>query len=101
MVAGIGPSIGPCCYEVGSDVIGRVHSSLPAPKSLLRPHPVQGKAYFDLWQANFDQLRRCGVPAAQIEVARTCTRCNADTFFSDRAQRPSGRFGAGIMLLPD
>jgi YfiH family protein len=98
--AGIGPSIGPCCYEVGQDVIERVRSSLQAPESLLRTHPDRDKAYLDLWQANHNQLRCCGVPNGQIEVAATCTRCNAGIFFSDRAQRPSGRFGAGIMLLP-
>ncbi len=27
MVAGIGPSIGPCCYEVGDDVIDATHAA--------------------------------------------------------------------------
>ena len=99
--AGIGPSIGPCCYEVSDDVIARVRSSLPEPESLLRPHKESGKAQFDLWRANHEQLRRCGVPEERIEVAAVCTRCNRGEFFSDRAQRPSGRFGAGVMVLPD
>lgn len=99
LLAGIGPSIGPCCYEVGEDVIARVRSELPNADSLLDLHAHGSKAQFDLWQANWEQLLRSGVPSEQIETAEICTKCHCDEFFSDRARRPSGRFGAGIMLL--
>jgi YfiH family protein len=100
MVAAIGPSIGPCCYEVGDDVIACVRNSLPQPEALLRMYPSGRKARFDLWLANRQQMFSMGIPAGQIEDAALCTKCHANDFFSDRAARPGGRFGAGIMLLP-
>ena len=35
MIAAIGPSIGPCCYEVGEDVIDAVHAAFDRPAELL------------------------------------------------------------------
>jgi YfiH family protein len=100
MLAAIGPSIGPCCYEVGEEVITRVRDSLPAPESLLEMSALSGQAHFDLWSANSAQLTAAGIPEERIEVPHICTKCHANDFFSDRAARPGGRFGAGIMLLP-
>jgi polyphenol oxidase len=100
MLAAIGPSIGPCCYEVGEDVIEHVRASLPDPNNLLTMHPAGLKAQFDLWQANRSQLIASGLRGEQIEVAGICSKCHANDFFSDRAARPGGRFGAGVMLLP-
>jgi len=88
---GIGPSIGPCCYEVGHEVIRE------ASKDLIKTR--NGKNYFDLWEANKSQLIEAGIPASNIEISRICTHCNSDTFFSSRAGGGvTGRFGAGIML---
>jgi len=89
---GIGPSIGPCCYEVGREVLRE------ASKDLIKTR--NGKNYFDLWEANKSQLIETGIPASNIEVSQLCTLCNSDTFFSSRAGGGvTGRFGAGIMLV--
>jgi hypothetical protein len=89
---GIGPSIGPCCYEVGREIIRE------ASKDLIKTR--NGKNYFDLWEANKSQLIEAGVPVSNIEVSGVCTHCNSDTFFSSRAGGGvTGRFGAGIMLV--
>jgi len=89
---GIGPSIGPCCYEVGREVIHE------ASKDLIKTR--NGKNYFDLWKANKRQLIETGIPGSNIEVSQICTHCNSDTFFSSRAGKGvTGRFGAGIMLV--
>jgi hypothetical protein len=94
---GIGPSIGPCCYEVGHEVVREVTKTLNNAKALIKVK--DGSAYFDLWEANKDQLMEAGISSSNIEVARICTRCNSDTFFSSRADKGvTGRFGAGIML---
>ena len=94
--AGIGPSIGPCCYEVGPEVASRFADA----KGLVQPGP-HGRPHLDLWEANRRALLAAGVPNAAIEVAGVCTRCSADTFFSHRAQGyPAGRFGAAIGLRP-
>jgi len=94
---GIGPSIGPCCYEVGHEVIKEVEKNLKNAKDLIKVK--YGSAYFDLWEANKRQLIDSGIPLSNIEVSGICTNCNSNTFFSSRAGKGvTGRFGAGIML---
>ncbi len=97
ILAGIGPSIGPCCYEVGSEVIDMVQSCFSNPTSLLVPH--NNRYHFDLWRANQVQLEEVGIPLPNIEVAQVCTRCNPNLFFSSRYDNgKTGRFGAGITI---
>jgi YfiH family protein len=92
LVAGIGPAIGPCCYEVGNDV---VEAFGPERQGLF----AGGK--LDLWAANQQALTEAGVDESQIEVARICTRCQSDRFFSHRANnsQPAGRFAGLIRIV--
>jgi YfiH family protein len=102
IVAGIGPAIGPCCYVVGQDV---VDAFCDRPE-LISPGGVPGEQVkrsgrtLDLWEANRLALVEAGVPAEQIEVAGVCTQCEAERFFSHRANggQPAGRFAALIRL---
>jgi YfiH family protein len=98
LLAAVGPSIGPCCYEVGEPVISAVAAAFRDPATLLlvnegpRPH-------FDLPEANRRNLLRAGV--TQIEMAGVCTACHTDLFFSHRAEQGrTGRFGAVLQLAP-
>ncbi|MCC7106638.1 MAG: laccase domain-containing protein [Chloroflexi bacterium] len=92
---GIGPSIGPCCYEVGGEVAAQFADW---PQTVLRYRGPRPR--LDLWTANRQQLEAAGVPADAIEVAGICTRCHADQFFSHRVLGyPAGRFGALIGLV--
>ncbi len=95
VVAGVGPAIGPCCYEVGEEVAGAFGDR---PWALSRPNG--SRAHLDLWEANRRALVEAGVPEKQVEVAGVCTRCHADTYFSHRAEggQPAGRFAAVIRL---
>jgi polyphenol oxidase len=94
VVAGIGPAIGPCCYVVGQDVV-EAFGDRPG---LFARDQVGLK--LDLWEANRQALLEAGVPAEQIEVAGVCTQCEAERFFSHRANagQPAGRFAAVIRL---
>ena len=57
------------------------------------------RPHLDLWALNRQEVVAMGVPTQQIEVAELCTRCNAELFFSHRAQGyPAGRFSAAIGL---
>jgi YfiH family protein len=96
--AAIGPAIGPCCYEVGGDVVRAVVSAFGTEDSLLRPSPKgQGSLCFDQWAANELALHRAGV--RQVERADICTACHVDEWFSHRAEGGrTGRFGAIIAL---
>jgi hypothetical protein len=92
---GIGPGIGPCCYEVGSDVTQAVGAAFETPEALLPK--VNGAVHFDLPGGNVRQLRSLGVE--HIEVAPICTACRVDEFFSHRAEGgKTGRFGVAIGL---
>ncbi|HSH01985.1 MAG TPA: peptidoglycan editing factor PgeF [Anaerolineae bacterium] len=100
--AGIGPTIGACCYEVGEPVVGRVREAFAEGDSLLVAPPAgkvdNGRPYFDLPEANRRNLWRAGV--REIEMAGVCTACRTDLFFSHRAERgKTGRFGV-VMVCP-
>ena len=97
LVTAVGPAIGPCCYEVGPEVIAAISTSQRDPDRLLAPSPNPGKAHLDLWEANAQQFRDAGVH--QIEIAGLCTACHNDIFFSHRGDKGhSGRFAAFFML---
>jgi YfiH family protein len=99
ILCAIGPSIGPCCYEVQGDVIDRVKHAFPKEKDLLHSSYNNGKTYFNLWQANKIQLLNSGIPEENVELANLCTNCHHNLFFSSRKDHGNtGRFAAGIML---
>ncbi len=92
--AAVGPAIGPCCYEVGEDVAGVFGD---AGADIVTRHGPRFR--LDLWEANRRQLEAAGVPRENITVARLCTRCMRDTFFSHRGDGGrTGRMAAVIGL---
>lgn len=98
LIAGIGPCIGPCCYEVGEPVTSAVHSAFSTADQLLLFTPNRPRPHFNLPEANRHNLQRAGVQ--QIEVAHLCTACRVDLFFSHRAEKgKTGRFGV-LFALP-
>ncbi|MCL6628842.1 MAG: peptidoglycan editing factor PgeF [Armatimonadetes bacterium] len=98
IVACIGPSIGPCCYEVGPEVVYTVRETMGSLDGLAEPSTSSDRFHLDLWEANRRQLIEAGIREHNIEVAQICTRCKSALFFSERSCRGTGRFGAGIML---
>ena len=99
ILVGIGPSIGPCHYEVGPEVIAQVEDTFGGTDGYINNETPDGKGHFDLWEANRRQIMETGIPAQNIEVAQICAYCDAHLFFSERHQGGrTGRFGAGIML---
>jgi YfiH family protein len=94
--AGIGPTIGPCCYEVGSGVVGAVEAACPPGTDVVRR--VNGRAHLDLPTIVRAHLR--AVDVERIEDAGLCTACRVDEFFSHRAEHGrTGRFGVVMELL--
>lgn len=111
IVAAVGPSIGPCCYEVGPDVIDAVSAAFPDDTDELLQEPDMASAgsfrasvnedrkHFDLWRANERLLGEAGVSDERIELSGLCTSCRTDLFYSHRAERGhTGRFGALVTL---
>lgn len=94
ITAVIGPSIGPCCYEVGSEVVRTLYAALPDMAAALLRREGQ-RVYLDLWQANQQQLLAAGV--GHVYSMALCTACRRDIFFSHRGDGGrTGRFGVVI-----
>jgi YfiH family protein len=117
LLAAIGPAIGGCCYEVGTEVAAAFQSQFAqAPEWFdeLRtgdePNPLQWLNQFppghqpppknvrlDLRKANRAQLLDVGVSSENIFVSDLCTACRPDLLFSYRKQgSESGRLMAAI-----
>jgi polyphenol oxidase len=93
--AALGPSIGPCCFEVDTGLADRFAAEVVGARSHTRAGKP-GKAYLDLRGIVTDQLVRAGLAAtvgkaenvgisASIGKVGPCTRCASDRFFSRRA----------------
>ncbi len=87
MYAVIGPSAGPCCYEVSPQL---------AQQFLQAGLPANGR-FLDLWGANRQQLVSAGVPARQITLSGQCTICGG-AFHSYRVTGTPQRNLALLML---
>jgi YfiH family protein len=84
ILAGIGPSICPSCYEVGDEVVDAwMASGIPDARRAVLSR--DGSQYFDLWTANRYALMAAGVQRRNIEDSAICTRCESHAFFSRRA----------------
>jgi YfiH family protein len=93
-----GPSIGPCCYEVGPEVADSWtrRAGQEAADALVRGN---SNWMLDLRSANRHLLTMAGVHSANIEVSDVCTKCSGDQWFSHRGQGAgTGRFAAFIAL---
>jgi copper oxidase (laccase) domain-containing protein len=82
----IGPGIGPCCYEVGDEVLAAF-----APLG----EGVAVGRMLDLKEVARRLLKRAGVEA--IEDAGICTCCDRETFFSHRGDGGDTGRQAGIV----
>jgi YfiH family protein len=101
LVAAIGPCLGPCCGEVGIEVVEAFRAAGHDSTSMERwfaPGP-RGRPHLDLWQANRDQLQRAGLTPGNIFAAELCTRTHAPLFHSYRgAGEKAGRMVAAIRV---
>jgi YfiH family protein len=89
----IGASAGPCCYEVGAEVIDAFTKRFQDGERLFtKTRP--GHAKVDLLKANQDQMIAVGVRKERIHTAPICTMCRTDLFFSYRKEKSvNGKVG--------
>lgn len=104
IVAAIGPSIRPCCYEVGEELReafqreGHAAEDVARWFSTIETEDGQGSLRLDVAQSNRDQLHAAGVDAANIFDCGYCTKTFSDTFDSFRADgERAGRMAAIIV----
>jgi YfiH family protein len=100
--AAIGPAIGPCCYEVGADVLDRFTGPelasmgrKPERGDANRPVGIASGPTLDLPEVARRLLLEAGVE--RVETAGLCTSCESDLFFSHR--RDEGRTGRQAGLV--
>lgn len=100
VAAAIGPSIGPCCFQVDRPVVDIFRENFDfADKYIRDDENVKGKYKIDLWGINREMLERAGVKAENIEVGGICTMCRPDEFYSHRVMGEArGTMGAFLFL---
>ena len=106
VTAAIGPSIGACCYEVGTDLVDAFaaagHGRDLIDRWFLARPPEHGsrelpRLRLDVAGANRDQLILAGVPEENIHTSGLCTAMHLDVLTSFRAEKDrAGRLGGVI-----
>jgi len=93
LLAGIGPCIMPCHFQVDRPVIEAVRKTLHQKADEVLLPDIKDRARMDLSRANRIALEQEGVRPEKIIEARVCTYCRAEMFFSYR------REGKGVSSL--
>ena len=86
--AALGPGIGPCCYEVGEEVLSAFEGL----------DGVAEGRMLDLRAVALRKLEDAGV--GRIESVELCTSCREDLFFSHRRDRGITGRQAGLAWIP-
>lgn len=89
IVAGIGPSLGPCCAEF-------VNYHREIPEKFWKYKITEN--HFNFWSLSRDQMKSEGILDENIETSEICTKCRTDLFFSYRGEKVTGRFSSVIGL---
>jgi YfiH family protein len=95
----LGPAIGPCCFEVGREVVEAFELAMPGARAagvVVGAEPG-GKAHVDLKRANLVALERAGVPPEAVDAGPECTSCDRARFFSYR--RDKGETGQHLAFV--
>ncbi len=92
--AGIGPSIGKCCYTVSNEIADQFTDRLQEYEYFV--DYKNSSPHINLKEANRSQLILSGVNEDKIEVSELCTSCCSNIFFSHR--REKGRTGRFALL---
>jgi len=90
ILAGVGPSLGPCCAEF-------INYKKELPEKFWKYKVSEN--FFDFWAITHDQLTQTGVLSKNIINSGICTRCNTDLFYSYRKEKITGRFASFIGIL--
>ena len=83
ILAGIGPSIGPCCFEVDAPVY-EAFAGMDLWEERFVRRRTEEKFDIDLWAVNRRILEKAGPRPEHITATDLCTKCHADVFWSHR-----------------
>jgi YfiH family protein len=94
--AAVGPSIGPCCYEVGPEVVEGLARHAPR-EVFLRERGAGRRPMVDVGAVNLHLLEKLGIPAERLAG---CTRCDQRFHSWRRDGVDAGRQAALIGIHP-
>lgn len=109
--AAVGPAIGPCCFEVGPEVLtaftksGRNPDEIrrdpsPRPASPHSPPAPPPRPHLDLPQDTRLRLLAAGLHQSRIHEAARCTRCDPAFHSYRRSSAAAGRNWSVILATP-
>ena len=98
LICVIGPSIGPCCYEVSKELVEKFNLNFT--NSTEKFYIIEKDKYkLDLWKINEYILKECGVKDENIINLNLCTSCNSNKFHSYRKHnQTSERIGTILQI---
>ncbi len=91
----LGPSIGPCCYEVDAGLARRFARRFERSQAHIRPGNAAEKSHMDLRGIVADQLAAAGLEGDAVRRIGPCTKCESERYFSRRA---AGGATTGLQL---
>jgi len=120
LIAAIGPSIGPCCYQVGEELLSEFESQFDYAHELFHEvydtdpvrmkypmlfltqrapghSPIGPGLHLDVPEANRRQLLAAGLRPESIQMTGGCTSCHRELFFSHRGSQ--GRTGRMFSVI--
>ncbi|KPU44026.1 laccase domain protein YfiH [Oxobacter pfennigii] len=95
IIAAIGPSIGPCCFEVNGDVKDKFVNLFGKDEEIIIKYKERYK--LNLWNAINKQLLLKGIQSKKIINSNLCTSCNHNEFYSYR--RDGSQTGRMVSML--
>ena len=100
ILAGVAPSIGPCCFEVDEPVYLAFQQAGLLDTGCFE-EKAGGKYHLNLWEINRRILLEVGLSAEHVTVTDLCTRCRSDLFWSHRAAGTRRGSLAAFIALAD
>lgn len=96
ILAGVGPSICPKCFEVGEDVARMFEEVFP--NCPLRGINEKGNPTIDLWQVALCQFMESGILPEHVSLMGVCTK-ETDRLYSYRREGRTGGMAAYLRLV--
>jgi len=99
ILACIGPSIGPCCFEVDATTANDLSQCCDGAHRFI--HRVGNKVHANLAGINARQLKYAGITQAHIEPMPACTCCDEQRFYSWRRDGKQAGRHLAVVALPN
>ena len=97
LVAGLGPGIGGCCYEINETCLDTFENKIPFEPPFVK-NRGNGKFLLDLYAINTREMKTSGLFSENIFQSGECTYCSSMNFFSYRREGKTGRILTFIMM---